>query len=99
MATGNSRPTVNPVKGKELPEVLRSLNNALSLIRDEIWQVSVTALNAQAQAGQNTFNGLQGATTLAQLQQQIAALQQLISQLSSNTIDASTVMAFSARHG
>ncbi len=93
MATARSEIPV--VKGNGV----RDINGAIDAIRQQLRVIADQAEQANLKAGQNAFAASGSANTLAQLQQQIAALQQLISQLSSNTIDAGTVMAFSARHG
>lgn len=81
-----TKPAVSPVKGTDIPDLLRSLNNALSLIREQIFQVQLLAENAQKQAGQNTYNASQGSGSVSQLQQQLAALQSALAELQSGSL-------------
>lgn len=77
-----TKPAGAPVKALDL----RSINNALNLIREQLFQIALVAESAQAQAGQNTFTASQGTSGIAQLQQQLGALQTALAVLQAGSL-------------
>lgn len=77
-----ARPRVGPVKDLDL----RSINNALNLIQDQVAKVADVADYAVKQSGNNSFLATQGSGSLAQVQQQLNALQTSITALTQGSL-------------
>lgn len=77
-----TKPAGAPVKELDL----RSINNALNMIREQLFQIALVAEQAQKVAGQTAFSTGQGASGVALLGQQISALQAAIVALQAGSL-------------